>query len=108
VWKEPNRLLKLSNLKDMKIVNTLLKLSNELEKISKTSFNTLDIVSDIMHNSIEHLSKEETVQEILDSTDIDKQKAKVFVDSEYDNFLKGKYLKNKVTDDYKLLQKYFK
>lgn len=91
----------------MKIINKLLKVSSELEKISRASFNSLDIVSDIMHNSIEHLSKEETVKEIIESTDIDNRTAKEFVDSEYDNFLRGKYLKNKITDDYKLLQKYF-
>jgi len=92
----------------MKIVNTLLKISSDLEKISRTSFNDLDIVADIMHNSIEHLSKEETVKEITESTDIDKQKAKEFVNSEYDNFLRGEYLKNKTENDYKILQKYFK
>jgi vacuolar-type H+-ATPase catalytic subunit A/Vma1 len=91
----------------MKIVNVLLKISSDLEKISRTSFNDLDIVSDIMHNSIEHLSKEETLKEITESTNIDNKKAKEFVNSEYANYLRGKYLKNKTEDDYKLLQKYF-
>jgi len=91
----------------MKIVNTLLKVSRELEKISRTSYNAMDVIADIMHNSLEHLSKEEAVKEILDVSDVEKDKAEKFVKSEYENFLRGKYIKNDMQDDYKLLQKYF-
>lgn len=70
----------------------------------------LNLVADVMHNAIEHMEDlpQEAIDHIVKETSLDKSDVAKFVKAEFQNFLKGKYIKHKTADDIALLKRYFK
>lgn len=65
----------------------------------------LEIVAGILAND-ENSDDTEIVKTILDNTSLDKNKAMKLVKAERANYLRGKYIKNKIEDDIAILRKH--
>lgn len=65
----------------------------------------LATIADIMRNSLEHMSEEEAVENILENTSFSRAQVENLIKNEYNNYLRGKYPIG--ADDTEILIKYF-
>jgi hypothetical protein len=65
----------------------------------------LEMVAGILAND-EESSDKEIIANIVDNTKLNKQQAQKLVKAERYNYLRGKYLRNKIEDDIAVLRKH--
>ena len=66
-----------------------------------------DACSDFMSNTYEKSTTKETIDYFKNECGVSPDKTKKFLKAEGDNYLKGKYYKNDLDDDGKIMKKYF-